>query len=163
MSRQPEASGPGLSGEQRYIGCRDTRGRSGCSRSPPWASSHEGLGAVEADWGRQLEAGVGGRAGRGRRGTRGWREGQCHRLPRVRRRRVPPDPLRGQVGELQSLGCFAQRRGKLAARVCPWRRRVSASALWQEGLSLGHCQTKLLWCKERGLPCPSSSCRRDFS
>lgn len=66
----------------------ETRGV-GLQPPPPWVS-HEGLGAVETDWGRQLKAGAG--VVRGRRGTGGWREGQCHHLPRAWGRRVPPDP-----------------------------------------------------------------------
>lgn len=39
-----------------------TRGVGGAAVAPPPWASHEGLGAVGADWGRQPEAGGGGRA-----------------------------------------------------------------------------------------------------
>lgn len=115
---------------------------SGCSFPRGFGGGGSGLGEVAGGW---------------RRGAGGHRPARDRGLAW---RSVPPSAeglgasgasrpeaaVHGQVGKQQSLGCSAQRRGKLAFWVRPWRRWCPPRLFWQEGLSLGHCQTKLLWC-----------------
>ena len=164
VSGRPEEPGPVpvLSGAQRVVGSRDTRGRAAVAPAAvfPRAFGGGGRGPGEAVRGSGEGAGGSGRwPGAGVKVSAaacpGW--GRC---------RVRPDPtLRCAPRWANSKVWAAVRRGggsgKVGSLGLPRVKGVSAMALGQEGLNRD--QTQLLWRAGSCTPRPSASCWCDFS